>query len=348
MIFKYCRIRRNLFARIEGIQLVKSFLLSGFSLSVAVLIFLFFYRIFNYLKMVDIFGEMLTIRLITMVFLSFLSMLIFSNILTSISVLYMAKDVEFLLSTPMKTRVIYYFKFMETLFHSSYMIMMFGIPVFAAYGFAYDAKLPFFPLAFLAFIPFLIIPAALGTGITQFLMRFLPAKRTHQVMLALGVFFLVIMIMSIRFLEPEKLLSPMGAQFFTEYLENMRIPAPLWLPSTMTAEAIVAACKAEYSKFTFFFFSLSIISIAFYFISSKIATSIYRKGWDDSKILKPRTNVRKSSDFFYFCPKFLQILESGNYCDDRKGNQIFRTGYFPVVSAILARSTCFDLHLQYH
>jgi len=295
MFYKAHKIWHNLLSNFNRLEFVKINLLTGFGIALGILIFVFFYRIFNYLKTVDIFGEMLTIRLITMVFLSFISMLIFSNVLTSISVFFLSKDVEFLFSTPVGTGTIYFFKFMEMLYNSSYMILMFGVPVFIAYGFVYDANLPFYGLMILVFIPFLLIPAAFGSSVTQLLMRFLPARRTHQAMMALGVFFLVMIIMFIRFLEPEKLISPIGTQLFTEYLKKMRIPAPSWLPSTMAAEAIVSACKGEYGRFAFFLVPLVMIAAISYFVSMLLALALYRRGWDDSRILKPRTEPRKKA-----------------------------------------------------
>jgi len=308
LVYKYLKSNKNILSGFSGIKLVKLFLLTGFAATLAALVFGFFYRIFDYLKTVDIFGEMLTIRLITMVFLSFLSMLIFSNILTSISVFFMSKDVEYLFSTPLKTSVIYCFKFAESLFNSSYMILIFGIPVFAAYGIVYEAGINFYWLMVLVLLPFLIIPAALGTGITQVLMRFLPAKRTHQIMMALGIFFLVMIIILIRFLEPEKLVNPIGAKIFTEYIEKSRIPAPSWLPSTIAAEAIVSACKGEFYRLSNLFIMLVIFAAALFIISLIISNSLYRKGWDESRILKPRTKIHGSSHLS-FLKKFTRFFE---------------------------------------
>jgi ABC-2 type transport system permease protein len=343
VMFKKNRISFfNGFRDFNRLKLLKSMIFLGFGGTIAVFLFIFFYRIFNYLKTVDIFGEMLTIRLITMVFLSFLSMLLFSNILTAISSFFISKDVEFLFSTPIRTEVVYTFKFIETFHHSSYMIMIFGVPVFAAYGMVYKADLLFYILALLVFIPFLMIPAAIGSGVTQVLMRFLPAKRTHQVLTVLGVTFLVVFILFMRLLEPEKLLNPIGAKLFMEYLDKMRIPSPSWLPSTIAAESIVSACKGDYSRFLSLFIVLLVLGLIFFFVSMIIANQLYRRGWADSKILKPRTNVRIESNYFkilrnllkYFKPKTFAMIEKEIkffFRDTSQWSQLFMLGALVIL-----------------
>jgi ABC-2 type transport system permease protein len=140
--------------------MVAVFLLGGYR---------FFFILFRFLRDSPPFGTMLTERLLAMVFLAFLSMLVFSNIVTSLSTLYLAGELEFLLSRPIPYAVTFFAKFWESVLYSSTAFVVMGLPIFVAYGRVHEAPLYFYPLVFLFYLPFLIAPAAAGTVLTMLL-----------------------------------------------------------------------------------------------------------------------------------------------------------------------------------
>src|SRR4030066_2185751 len=63
-------------------------------------IYIIFYKILIYFKSIDVLGDILAAKLLSMIFLSFLSLLVMSNIITALSTFYLSKDIELLLTRP--------------------------------------------------------------------------------------------------------------------------------------------------------------------------------------------------------------------------------------------------------
>ena len=119
-----------------------------------VFIYIIFSRMLTYFKGIEIFGDILAMKLLSMVFLSFLSLLVMSNIITALSTFYLSKDIEFLLTKPVDVGKILSAKTIETFLTSSWMVMSFALPVLIAYGNVYRAGYSYYLALPCNFCPF--------------------------------------------------------------------------------------------------------------------------------------------------------------------------------------------------
>ena len=87
-------------------------------------------------------GPLLMGQLLHMIFLTFFSMLIFSNTVTSLSTIYLSSDLLILMSSPLRLTNVFVSKFVQTLLYSSWMVLLFGLPIFIAFGQAQQATRP--------------------------------------------------------------------------------------------------------------------------------------------------------------------------------------------------------------
>ncbi len=86
--------------------------------------------------------------------------LLFSNVVTALSTYYLSADLGLLLASPISAASLHTGRFFETLWDSSWMIVLFGLPIFLAYGVVHQAS-PAFYVAVLAVLPpFLVLPCA--------------------------------------------------------------------------------------------------------------------------------------------------------------------------------------------
>ena len=69
--------------------------------------------------------------------------LLLSNIITALSTFFLAKDLELLVSAPVNWLTLYAAKLTESMLHSSWMIALMAVPIFAAYGWVYQGGLMF-------------------------------------------------------------------------------------------------------------------------------------------------------------------------------------------------------------
>ena len=82
-------------------------------------------------------GSILVDQLITMINLTLFSVLIFSNIVASLSALYLSRDLDLLLSSPIPHTRLFIAKFAQSTVNSSYMVVIFGLPIYFALGRAF-------------------------------------------------------------------------------------------------------------------------------------------------------------------------------------------------------------------
>lgn len=198
--------------------------------------FLLFYRVIVYFHGVEAIGPLLTRKLLSLIFLTFFSMLLLSNIITCLSTFFLSQDLNLLMAAPQSLSRIYYARLTETLFDSSWMLILFGVPVFLAFGLAQKAGLLYYLDVLLVAVPYLLIPAALGAILTLILVNVFPARRTKDLFVLLSLVFIAILVPLLRFVQPEKLTNPQAMASLVDYFALLRDPSSPLLPNFWATE----------------------------------------------------------------------------------------------------------------
>jgi ABC-2 type transport system permease protein len=197
------------------------------------------YRVLNYFRGVAEIGNLMAGKVLGVILLAFLSLLLLSNIITALSTFFLAKDLDLLVAAPIGASRLYLSKLAETIVHSSWMVALLALPIFTAYGIVYRGG-PWYPLvALAAFLPYLVIPAVVGTAITLILVNIFPARRTRELLGLMATGTIVIALVVLRFLRPEQLAQPEGFKNLVDYLAVLRTPTSPLLPSEWTAAMIM-------------------------------------------------------------------------------------------------------------
>jgi ABC-2 type transport system permease protein len=201
-------------------------------------VFVFFYRALRYFLSVPDFGPILTYKLLGMIFLTFFSILLFSNIITSLSTFFLSAEIDRVMAAPISPGLFFYARFGDTIIESSWMVLAFAVPAFLAYGIAHHAGPLFYLLTVVTLPPFLVIPAALGVACTALLVNVFPARRTRDILVLLSVIAVAVLYLSLRMLQPERLVNPEAFASFVQFLAAMQTPSSPFLPSTWAAEIL--------------------------------------------------------------------------------------------------------------
>ena len=197
------------------------------------------FRVLRYLRGVDEIGDLMSGKVLEVILLAFLSILLLSNIITALSTYFLAKDLDLLVASPVSGLRLYLSKLAETIVHSSWMVALLSLPIFTAYGIVYNGGILFPLIALAAFIPYLIIPAVVGTAFTLVLVNIFPARRTRELLSLIATGAVVIVVVSLRFMRPEQLAQPEGFQNLVDYLAVLRTPTSPLLPSEWTAAMVM-------------------------------------------------------------------------------------------------------------
>lgn len=239
-----------------------------------------FFRLLQHIStMPGEFGPLLMAQLLNMVFLSFFSMLVFSNTVTSLSTIYLSSDLLMLMSSPLRLTNVFIAKFVQTLLYSSWMILLFGCPIFIAFGQVQHATQAYYVWLVPTLLPFLIIPAGVGMLCTMLLMRYFRAQQTHKALTVLSVCFMAALVVFIRFLRPERLVRAVPDDILLQFLDNFKkLDFPL-LPSTWAAKALLAgstATSGDAIGHVGLLWGGALVSFA---LTVWVASQVYYTGW---------------------------------------------------------------------
>jgi ABC-2 type transport system permease protein len=229
---------RNLVRRRDRSSGVRAAVMALLGLLFWAAVFLLCYRILAYFRGIDVVGAFLAARLLSMVLLVFFSVLVFSNIITALSVFFISEELQLVAATPYDVDELYLSKTAESLVNSSWMVVLFSLPVFVSYGVVFGQGVLYYAASVMALLPLYLIAGMLGTAIAFVLVRSFPACRLRDVFVLLALFLFVGLYSMFRFMQPERLLDPDG--FFTviDYLSSLSAPTSPLLPNQWAADAL--------------------------------------------------------------------------------------------------------------
>ena len=197
------------------------------------------YRLLRYFKGVEEIGPLLAGKLLGLMLVSFFSILLLSNIITALSSFFLARDLDLLVSAPVDWLTLYSAKLLETMVNSSWMVVLMAIPMFTAYGIAYQGGWQFPLLAIASFIPFLAIPAVVGSAVTLVLVNVFPARRTRDILSVIAVLAAGGIVLLFRLLRPEQLARPEGFRSLVDFISVLRTPTSPVLPSEWVEKTLM-------------------------------------------------------------------------------------------------------------
>jgi len=203
------------------------------------------YKILTYFRGVEDLGPLLAGKLLGVALLSFITILVLSNVVTALSSFFLAKDLDLLVSAPVDWLRIYLAKLGETLLHSSWMVALMAVPIFTAYGVIYRGGLLFIPYAVLTVFPLLVLPAVAGSALTLILVNIFPARRTRDLLSIVALGAAGGLILLFRLVRPERLASPEGFRNLLDYIAVLRTPTSPFLPSEWVTQAIMSFLRGQ-------------------------------------------------------------------------------------------------------
>jgi len=240
-------------ARTDEGRVFKALLLGFVGLFFWALIFEVIFRMLLYFRGTQGIGGLLSAKLLGLAFLTFLMILVLSNVITALSTFFLADDLELVVASPVDPARTYGARLIETIANSSWMVALLAIPLLAAYGVVYSAGIGYYVLAAGTLIPFLVIPAVVGTAVTLVLVNVFPARRTRDLLALVGLFSAAGVVVFFRFLRPERLMRPEEFRSLVDFVAVLRTPTSAWLPSEWAADALMSHLDGAFQPFPFLF-----------------------------------------------------------------------------------------------
>ncbi len=174
-------------------------------------------------------------------FLTFLSFVAFSAIVSALGTFFLSEDMRLLLCAPVPAERLFHSRFARTVAQSSWMVVAFVLPVLLAVGLARCAPPGYYLACALTVLPFVVVPTAAGAVLTLGLVSVFPARRARDVLMLMGLLFAVALVVLLRFLRPERLLSVESLPDVTAFFATLQSPVTPFLPSFWAGESLFAA-----------------------------------------------------------------------------------------------------------
>lgn len=219
-------------------SVARGLLLGAIGLVFSAVMFVLLHRVLSYFNRTPGLGDVLAVKLLATMLLAFLPILLLSNIITALSSFFLARDLELIAAAPVDPLRIYGARFLETLIHSSWMIVLVLIPVLAAYATVFDAPARFWITAPPTIAAFLVLPAVVGTIVTQVLVNVFPARRARDILALVALLGAAAFVAVFRLMRPEQLARPEGFRDLVDFIAALRTPQSVWLPSEWAADAL--------------------------------------------------------------------------------------------------------------
>lgn len=262
------------------------------------LLFALSFRVLRYFQSVEVIGDLLAHHLLGMILMVFFSLLIFSHVVTALSSLYLSSDLELCHASPVPLETVFLSRAIYTVMDSSWMVIVFGLPVMMAYALVFKPGLGFYFSLLHMGLGIALIAGGIGILATMILVRIFPAQRTRDVIMLLGVCGLGGLYMMFRLLRPERLVDPDAFFSIAQYMAALRGPDSPYLPTHWVTETLWGYLSGSSGKDNLFRSGLLWTTAgALTAINVWVAEAIYFSGFSKSQEAKRRRAGKKALDF---------------------------------------------------
>ena len=273
-------------------------------------IFGIIFRMLLYFRGTQGIGDLLAAKLLGLALLTFLMILLLSNVITALSTFFLSKDMELLVAAPVDSVRLYGARLVETIVDSSWMVALLAIPLLAAYGAVYGASWPFYGLAVATIIPYLVLPAVAGAAFTLMLVNVFPARRTRDLLALIGLFAAAGVVALFRFLRPERLVRPEEFRDLVDFMAVLRTPSSPWLPNEWAAESLMSQLTGGFDPFPFAL--LWSTAAAFFVVGAWLHLRLFRTGFsraqEGAELRKGEARSTKLEQLAWAAPATRQLV----------------------------------------
>ncbi len=294
---RFIGIKNDLYKPSSGIH-KKFYVIVIVGISFWLLLFFLFRRVLTYFQSVEVIGNLLSHHLLAVILLTFFSLLIFSHIITALSNLYLSEDLDLCHSSPVSLEALFVSRTIYTMVDSSWMVVLFGLPVMMAYAFVFNPGIGFYFSVFHLGIAMIIIAAGIGILLTMIMVNIFPAQRTRDIVGILMIVGIIALFLMFRLLRPERLVDPDAFFSVMQYVTALKSPDSQYVPTHWATEILWTYLSGSSGGSQIFNILLMwSTSLAIIVINLWVAESIYFNGFSKSQEANSRSSRRGMLDY---------------------------------------------------
>lgn len=210
-----------------------------------------FYQGLHFVNGFPLVGTLISQRVLYLLFAFFFLMLVFSNLIIGYSTLFRNRETAWLLTLPVNHRDVLQWKYLECLAVSSWALVFLSAPLLLAYGRLYEVGWSFYLFMPVLYLPFLVIPAALGVFGILLTVRILAHPWLGKSLLAIALLVVAFFIFRINPNDADAVTGG-DSMIFEKLLRNSRIVISPWLPSSWLVQSLLSWRDGTYGTAWFY------------------------------------------------------------------------------------------------
>jgi len=233
---------RSTLARLNAMRRTNPWLLGLFGLFIVCYLvagFLLFYKGLEFIRNYAVIGTLLTQRILFLIFAFFFLMLVFSNLIIGYASLFRNRETNHFFPLPVSARNLFRWKFLESIVISSWALIFLSAPMMAAFGMATRAAPDFYLSVGIIYIPFVLLPAAIGSWLMFALLHALSFRWVKVVIVCLVALGVVAALVSLKPVTMDEADAGEQVVTFDQLLRHSRLGLNPWLPSAWMSKAVL-------------------------------------------------------------------------------------------------------------
>ncbi len=201
--------------------------------------------------------------------------ILFTSFGVLLQALYLAGDMDFLLSTPLPIRAVFLTKLLQAILPNLGLISLFALPVMFGLGASSQYNLLYYPMVIVVLIGLALAASGLSSLLVLLIVKVFPARRVAEVLGFLGAIFSFICSQSGQLAQFDNVSQDQAAQL-AALVTRLNTP---WSPLTWAGRGLVSLGEGHWlAAGGFLAITLGLSALVFGF-ALKTAEKLYYSGW---------------------------------------------------------------------
>ena len=287
------------------------------------------HKVLTYFSSIEEIGLILSYKLLSMIIAVAFSLFFISSIITSISRLYLSKDLICVHAMPVATWRVFFSRRLVSFFDSSWMVLLYIIPVLLSYLIVFNRGFFSFIIMGMSIISMAATASVFGAILVTTLVIIVPAGRLKSIFVISGILVFCLLYIFGRMIKPEQIVNPEAFNTVLLYISSLKTPSSQFFPGTWVFDSIRNLLEGNISSAllaTALSLSFSAVGMLLLILT---ADFLYKRGLSrslgksESRIKSPDNNQllkkRVSSAFTALAGKEIKLF----FRDQTQWSQIF-------------------------
>jgi ABC-2 type transport system permease protein len=218
-------------------------------------------------------------------------------LLTSFGVLlqalYLAGDMDFLLSAPVPVRAVFITKMLQAILPNLGLIGLFSLPVLYGLGLSGGYNIFYYPLVIVVLISLALAAAGLSSLLVMAIVRIFPARRVAEVLAFIGATVSILCSQTGQFTNQMDFSNINQNQLNSGLTTLNRLNSP-WSPLAWAGRGLVDIGESHWlTGFAFLALTLT-LAVGVFYISLGVAERLYYNGWATMQVGSRKRRSRRA------------------------------------------------------